>query len=163
MSFYSSIIFAANTAVRATDPPVMQSVLSQIGLLELDSNFPHLKPVANSVSQMFRDSSALRLNPNFFCPDSIGFNTRFEIIAEGGDYSGEGFSISIHGNGYFYPWEFSDLQERILGSTVLQALSRILPELLGGRFDFPPTKESFLRSRMIVRQNGWAWFASESL
>ena len=78
-------------------------------------------------------------------------------------YDGPGWAVGIHGNGYPFPWEVTDLRDRVVRTPKLRALRHAVGERFGGRFVFPPAAESFLRERLIDTDGGWAWFISESL
>ena len=86
-----------------------------------------------------------------------------EVMSYEGDYIGPGWCVTIHGNGYFFPWELTDLRDRAIRSPALVRLREAVQTRFGGRFVFPPADEELLRSRLIDQAGGWVWFASESM
>lgn len=163
MSFYSSLVLAANNGVQPPTPAGLRSLLGDLGLLDpqhADAEFGNL---AAHVTDLFRDPAARAENDRFFCPDSIGLLAEVEVMSPDGDYTGPGWCVTIHGNGYFFPWELSDLRDRVVRSPALSRLWAAVEEQFGGRFVFPAADEELLRSRLIGGSGGWAWFASESM
>jgi hypothetical protein len=133
-----------------------------IGLVRAsgESDFCNL---AEDVMALFDDKEARATNNRFFCPDSISFNTSIQILSNEGCYEGDGYYISIHGNGYFFPWTQADLQRRVLSHPKLIALRDAVQSTWGGYFKFPLRGRKFLRSRMVGDGRGWKWFMSESM
>ena len=74
-----------------------------------------------------------------------------------------GFSISIHGQGYFYPLEKGEIWETIRSNEKLKRLPKKIKEIFGGRFLIPNGHEEFYNA-MVVKQfrGGWAWLACQS-
>ena len=163
MSFYSALVLAANDGVRPPSPAVARSLLDELGLLDpanADAEFGNL---AGDITGLFADEVARAGNDRFFCPDSIGFAPEIEINAPDGDFEGPGWCVQIHGNGYFFPWDAPVLRERVVRSPKLLQLRQSVGERFGGRFVFPKSDESLLRERWIDGEDGWMWFASESM
>lgn len=163
MSFYSSLVLAANGGGAPPTPDTVLPLLDELGLLDphyARSPFWHL---AGHVTALFDDPAALAENDRFFCPDGIGLWGEVQVLADDGEYSGPGWCVTVHGNGIFYPWELADLRDRAVRSPALARLRAAVEGRFGGRFVFPPADEEFLRSRLIDGAGGWAWFASESV
>ncbi len=80
-----------------------------------------------------------------------------------GTYTGPGWSIEIHGYGYFFPWGLADLRERATGSPVLSRLRSAVEEWFGGRFVFPAADVELLQPRLIDGAGEWMWLASEDV
>ena len=162
MGAYAALVLAANRAMRPITADDMLLLCDDVGLLapsRRDAAFGNLAP---DITELFRDTSALAANDRFFCPDSISWGTDIEILSLEDDYVGSGFRVSIHGNGYFFPWGAGELRERVLSHPKLVCLRRELQARFGGRFGMPWWSKT-LRRRLIDGDGGWAWFMSESL
>ncbi len=162
MSFYSSLVLAANDGVPPT-PAAVRSLLDELGLLDPCRDGDEFGNLAGHVTALFADPAALAENPRFFCPDSVGVRQEVQVLSDDGGYTGPGWCVNIHGNGLFFPWEPADLRDRAVRSPALARLRAAVEERFGGRFVFPSADEEFLRSRLIDGAGGWAWFASESV
>jgi hypothetical protein len=163
MSFYSALVLAANAGARAPSPHAVQALFLELGLLDPAKAGEPFGNLAGDVTDLFADEGARAANDRFFCPDSLSFDAGVEIEWADGDYAGAGCSVRIHGNGYFFPWAVADLRDRAIRSPKLRRLRQAVQERFGGSFAFPPAEESALRQRCIDGENGWVWFASESL
>lgn len=163
MSFYSSIVLAANEGVRPPTLEAAHALLGELGLLDPRKANDEFGNLADQVTALFRDPGALAENDRFFGPDSIRLSEGIEVLSPYGDYTGPGWSVVIHGNGYFFPWGLSELRDRAVRSPALARLRAAVEERFGGRFVFPPADAELLRARLIDTAGGWAWFASESM
>jgi hypothetical protein len=162
MSFYSGLDLTANRVERIPSKDDFVEMCKDIGLLRAnaESDFCNL---AEDVMALFDDTEARAANNRFFSPDSISFNTSIQILSNEGQYEGDGYYISIHGNGYFFPWTQADLQRRVLSHPKLISLRDAVQSTWGGHFKFPLRGRKFLRSRMAGDGSGWVWFMSESM
>jgi hypothetical protein len=163
MSFYSTLVLAANHGVGQPSPDVVCSVFRELGLLvpvPAEHGFGNL---ADDIIALFEDRQAQAENRRFFCPDTIDFGPGVQVEGPDGDYAGPGWSVRLHGQGYLFPWEISIVRERVVRTPKLVALRAALQDRLGGRFIMPPTDAAFLRERLIDGEGGWAWFVSESM
>jgi hypothetical protein len=163
MSFYSSLVLAANEGVRPPTPEAIRSLLGELGLLDPRSADDEFGNLAAHVADLFRDPAAHAENDHFFCPDSVGLLAEVTVQSPDGDYTGPGWCVTVHGNGYFFPWELADLRGHAIRSPALARLRDAVEARFGGRFVFPPADEELLRARLIDWAGGWAWFASESV
>jgi hypothetical protein len=163
MSFYSALVLAANDGVQPPTPEAVRSLLGELGLLDPQHADDRFGNLAAHVTDLFRDPAARAENDRFFCPDSIGLKAEVEVQSPDDDYTGPGWCVTVHGNGYFFPWERADLRDRVVRSPALARLREAVEERFGGRFVFPPADEELLRARLIDGAGGWAWFASESI
>ncbi|MBX9623111.1 MAG: hypothetical protein K2X82_04785 [Gemmataceae bacterium] len=179
MSFYSSLVLAANDGVRRPSGEEVTAVLAECGLhgpqygqwgFEDPPN-PGTEMawggLADHISDLFSDPAAAAENDRFFTPDTVGYYAGAEgvqVHSPDGDYIGPGWSINISGYGYFFPWEFADLRDRALRTHALARLKATVQERFGGRFVLPPGEDGdLLRSRLIDGVDGWLWFACESM
>ena len=162
MGAYSALVLAANRGVRPVTPDEMLLLCEDVGLLapsRRDTNVGNLSP---DITALFSDSAALADNNRFFCPDSISWGRDIEILSPEDDFVGRGFRVSIHGNGYFFPWDAGELRARVVSHPKLVHLRRALQARCGGRFGLPWRSKN-LRRRLVDGEGGWAWFMSESL
>ncbi len=163
MSFYSSLVLAANTGVRNISPASERSLCRKVELLRSDGNDLEIGNLAEDEVILFNDAHALHENSHFFCPDTISFHESVEIDAYDGEYSGFGWSITIHGNGYFFPWDAATIRERVIRNIKLQNFKHFVEAEFGGFFTFPDSDLIFLRERWVDGTDGWIWFISESM
>lgn len=166
MSFYSSLVLAANTDVRIPSEQGMRTLLFNLGILKRDDPNDQFGDLADDITDLFRDQSALNENPHFFCPDSVAFGAEIDICAPEAEepYTGTGYSVRLHGNGYFYPWTAADVRERAIRTPKLQRLRQVLQAQLGGRFVIPREHEAVLREAWLEGSDeGWMWFGCESV
>lgn len=165
MSFYSELILAANEGVRPPEESVVMRLLLDLGLIE-PARAGQICNLADDVTDLFADSVAESKNDRFFCPDSISFSSGISIQASGDSndttFDGSGWSISIHGNGYFYPWTLEDFRTRVISSPKLILLRETMNIRFGGRFVIPTPHKTLLNRRMIANDEGWVWIGSES-
>ena len=162
MSIYSALVLAANEGVEPISPHDFRNLLNGLSLIHPEATDDDWGNLADNVVDLFRDAEAQTANDRFFRPQSISLMEPVEIHAPDGDYSGPGWCVQIHGYGYFFPWELSDLQKRVVNTPALLALQTAVEQRFGGRFTFPETDESRLRARLIDGKGAWTWFASES-
>src|SRR5262245_795374 len=108
MSFYSALVLAANDGVPPT-PDSVRSLLGDLGLLDPRFANDEFGNLADHVANLFDDPAARAENDRFFCPDSIGLWSEIEVQSPDGDYVGPGWCVRVHGNGYFFPWDLTDL------------------------------------------------------
>jgi hypothetical protein len=163
MSFYSALILAANEGVRVPTPEAVRALFEELGLLDPGARFPGIGDLTPAVTALFEDPAAAAENRHFFCPDSISFATQIHIEGPDMDYTGPGCAVLIHGNGYFFPWELTDIRDRVINTPLLRNLRRAVGGRFGGRFVYPPGREADLRERRIDGEDGWVWFGSESM
>jgi hypothetical protein len=163
MSFYSSLLLAANAGVRVPTPEAVRALCKELGLIDPEARLPGIGDLHPAVTALFADPAAEAENWRFFCPDSIGFDTELHIEGPDMDYAGPGCAVSIHGNGYFFPWELKDFRERVVNTPLLRDLRREVQKRFGGRLVYPPGAEADLRTRWIDGDDGWVWFGSESM
>jgi len=163
MSFYSALVLAANDGVRPPSPAAASCLLDELGLLDRANADAELGNLASDITDLFADEAAKAENDRFFCPDSIEFAASVEIDAPDGAFEGSGCCVRIHGNGYLFPWDATTLRDRVTRSPKLLRLRQVVGELFGGRFVFPAADDSLLRLRWIDGEEGWMWFASESM
>jgi hypothetical protein len=161
MSFISAIVLAANRGVRPSRAEI-QTLFVDVGLLHSEHGDAEYSNLASDISDLFADAAAIGENDRFFCPDSIGYFESIEIFAENGVFEEPGWAIHIHGNGYFFPWSLDMLRHRIASSAKLCQLRKEVNIRFGGQFVFPEV-DGFIRERWIDGENGWVWFASESM
>ena len=157
MSFYSSLELVANWVERAPTDDAVWEIVEAVGLRDPATGW--LSPELHAV---FQDAAALAENPRFFAPDSLGFRDRIQVMWWDGLYEGPGYSFGIHGNGYFFPWELSEVADRFLALPKLVEFRRRMHSAFGGGFRFPDDPESSVHDRQLSDSNGWVWFGSES-
>jgi hypothetical protein len=164
VSFYSSIVLAANSGVRNISVDAARSLLTELELLDSARGINDFCNLRDDISALFADDAARAQNRLFFCPDTISFRGEIAVLSNEGDFEGEGYSFSIHGNGYFYPWNLGMLREIVVRTPKLMKLRSEVEARFGGRFAFPNDQddEAHLRERMIDGSTGWLWFGSES-
>lgn len=162
MSFYSSLVLAANDGVRPPRQGEVRDLLAGLGLIDPADPGPDDFAVSDAVAALFRDSAARAENDRFFRPSGIAMSQGVEVMYPDGTYTGSGWSLQIHGWGYFFPWGLADLRNRVVGSPVLSGLPAAFAAGFGGRFVFPAADEDVLRSRLIDG-GGWVWLASEDV
>lgn len=163
MSAYSALILAANQGVRPPTPEEARALFLEVGVLDLHNADEEFGNLATQVGELFDDADARSQNDGFFAPDTISLASDIDLLAPDGDYSGPGWCVRIHGNGYFFPWTLAEVGERATRSPILTRLREAVEARFGGRFVFPTADEEFLRERLIEHAGGWAWFGSESL
>ena len=162
MGAYSALVLAANSGLRSIAPETVRSVCEDLGLISPSMRGAEFGNLAKDISSLFDDSAARKENERFFCPDSICWRTEIEIQSIDGDYDGKGYCISIHGNGYFFPWTADQLRARVLSHPKLTRFREEMQSLFGGRFRMPWFSKT-PSSRAIEGEGGWVWFMSESL
>jgi len=163
MGFYSSLILAANEGVRVPSAEEVQVLFAELGLIEPERASLQFGNLADEIIALFKDEEARKVNESFFCPDTISFHDKIEISDPDDDYDGKGWCFSIHGQGYFFPWDRDAIRSRVLQTPKLTRLREVLAERFGGRFVFPRKKEALLSKRLIDGTDGWGWFTSESM
>ena len=162
MSFYSELVLAANDGIAEISEEAVRAVFGEVGLLQAGREREKFCNLSDDITNLFCDEDARRQNTQFFCPDSIGFHRSIEIMGNDMYFKGSGYAISIHGNGYFFPWNADALRRRVVGYSKLRQLRKRLEEVCGGGFVFPKNKPE-LSERWIDGEKGWMWFMSESL
>ena len=166
MSFYSALVLAANTELRDPTPEKARALFGQLGLLRPDApdyGLEHgLDNLAADITALFDDRAAQDQNKHFFTPDSIGLFEAVEVTGPDCDYTGKGWSVRIHGNGYLFPWDLDAVRARVIATPKLARLRIAMREQFGGRFRWP-LRGRTLRDRLIDGESGWVWFMSESL
>lgn len=164
MSAYSSLVLAANEGIRTPAPEIVRGILTEVGIADIrpgrDDRFNNL---SDHIKALFRDPTAYAENDRFFRPDSVGFSEGVRILSVDGCFEGTGWSLKIHGHGYLWPWDRTDLRERVVLMPALVHLRAAIERRLGGRFLFPPADEALLRSRLVDENGAWLWFLSESM
>ena len=101
-------------------------------------------------------------NDMFFVPNMISMGPGIEVMDPDGCYQGSGYSLSIHGSGYFFPLKVEDLCE-FLNFPKIRELQHKVEECLGGHFRRPLVKgRRILRNTSIQCDGKWAWFGSQS-
>jgi len=163
VSSYSTLVLAANVGVVAPSATAIFSLWKELGLLHSERGNDEFGNLAEDLSAIFDDDSASAENEHFFCPDTISFAASIEVLSNDGIFEGSGWSVCIHGNGYFFPWDRELLCQRFLRSPKLIRLQAEISESFGGRFVFPKPNNQFLRDRWLDGDIGWMWFASESM
>jgi hypothetical protein len=163
MSFYSSLVLAANEGVRPPKPGEVRELLAGLSLIDPQDPGADDFTVADSVGALFRDPAARAENDRFLFPSGIGMQAGVEVMTPDGTYEGPGWCVQVHGYGYFFPWELSDLRDRAIRSPILSGLRAAIASNFGGRFVFPAADEKVLRSRLIDGAGGWVWLASEDV
>ena len=162
MSFYSALVLAANHEVTPPTPGQVAAVLAELRLIKPNPyGFDH-DNLADDVSDLFNDPEACAENRRFFAPDSISFDDHIEVEGPDCAYAGAGWAVRIHGNGYLFPWEISDVRSRVLTNEKLKALRATLNRDFGGTFRLPSGVPE-LRDRVIDGEDGWTWLLHESL
>lgn len=164
MSFYSSLNLIVNEVDQVPSKLDIRRLLLDCGIIDpTESEFCYL---ADDIAALFIDPLAEKENDRFFCPDSVGFRAGIDLQASGEVeqtwYEGTGWSISIHGNGYFYPWTLDDYRTRVLNTPKLKRLREEANARYGGRFRIPASHATLFKKRLIVDDGGWAWVGSES-
>lgn len=166
MSFYSAIVLAANTELRDPTPENARDLFNQLGLVRSDApeyGLEHgLDNLAVDITALFDDRDALDQNRHFFAPDSISFREGVEVEGPDCAYTGKGWQVRIHGNGYLFPWDLDAVRSRVTSTPKLARLRIAMHERFGGQFRWPFRKRA-LRDRLIDGESGWVWFMSESL
>lgn len=157
MSFYSSLQLVANRVDRVPSQDEVFALIDRAGLRDPESG-----NLARDLSAVFDDAEARAENNRFFAPGDFGFEQQIQVIWWDGDYQGPGFSVSISGNGYFFPWELSDVRDRFLALPKLVRFRELVNEQFGGRFTFPDRLEYPLHERLLSDHAGWVWFGTES-
>jgi hypothetical protein len=157
MSFYSTLSLVAN---RVDREPTEEQVFTLID--EADLRDPHSGYLARDLYAVFDDPEARVENPRFFAPADFGLWDHIQVIWWDGVYEGPGFSVTISGNGYFFPWELSDVRDRFLALPKLVRFRQLVNERFGGGFTFPDRLEHPLHERLLSDPNGWVWFGGES-
>lgn len=157
MGFYSAVQLVANRVERVPTAEEVDALIDEAGLR--DPIRGYLSPDLYAV---FEDAEARAENNHFFAPDSFGFAESIQVYWWDGDYTGPGYSITISGNGYFFPWELHDLRDRFLLLPNLARLRQLVNERFGGGFAFPAHTEYPIRERLMSDESGWVWFGSES-
>ncbi len=163
MSFYSALELAANRIEGVV--PCQDRFLElcrEIGVVNANWN-SEFSNLAEDVGALFDDPEARAANTDFFCPDTISFSTRIQVLSVDDAYEGQAYCISIHGNGYFFPWTQTDLRNRVLSHPKLKSLRDAVQRTWGGGFHLPFRGRKFLRERRLSDDDGWAWFMSESM
>ncbi len=164
VSAYSSLVLAANDGVWTPAPEVVREIFTAVGCVSSQTGGGgKFNNLSAHVRALFHDPTAIAENDRFFRPDSIGLSEGVEILSMDGCYDGPGWSIRIHGHGYFWPWELAELRERVVYSPALVRLRSAIERRFGGRFIFPSVEEALLRSRLVDDNGAWLWFASESM
>src|SRR5687767_7319779 len=113
MSFYSALVLAANEGVRVPSVKEIDGLFRKLGLVKHHAT-DTIGNLADDIRGLFNDPAAMAENDRFFQPDSISFDAGIHIEGPDGDYQGPGWCISIHGNGYLFPWEIETLGERVV-------------------------------------------------
>lgn len=157
MSFYSSLDMVANRVDRVPTSAEVFALLDATGVRDLATG--HLAP---DLAAVFHDEQARAENNRFFRPGELGFAEQIEVIWWDGSYQGPGYSISISGYGYFFPWELADIRDRFLALPKLVRFREKVNERFGGGFTFPDDLEDPLHERLLSDQSGWVWFGTES-
>jgi hypothetical protein len=163
MSFYSSLVLAANDGVRTPEPGEVHALFVQLGLIDPIDSERGGCTVSDAVSNLFLDPVARAENDRFFSPSEIEWSEEVNVMHPDGTYEGLGWSIRIHGCGYFWPWELTDLRDRVIQSPILTRLREALEGRFGGRFVFPAADAELLRSRLIDGSSDWVWLSSEDV
>ena len=163
MSFYSSLTLAANSGVKNFAADKVRVIFDKCELLNQTRGELEIGNLAVDITGLFDDPDAIRENPHFFCPDTISIGESVEISAIDGEYACVGWCVTIHGNGYFFPWNVATIRERVIQTSKLQNLQRLIETQFGGQFSFPESERHFLTDRRVHGRDGWVWFISESM
>lgn len=157
MSFYSAVQLVANRVERVPTKERVFDLIDEAGLRNPETGY-----LSRDLFTVFTDPEARAENNRFFTPDSFDFWETIQVIWWDGDYDGPGYAISISGNGYFFPWELSDVRDRFLSLPKLLRFRQLVNEQFGGGFVFPKDLEYPLGERLMSDEAGWVWFGSES-
>ncbi|MFO0796948.1 MAG: hypothetical protein U0804_05685 [Gemmataceae bacterium] len=164
MSFYSSLVLAANADVRAPQLGEVRDLLAGLGLIDAADSGPQDFSASDAVAALFRDAQARAENNRFFFPSAFSLSPDIEVNGPDDLYTGPGWSLHLHGNGYFYPWGLTELRDRVVRSPVLVGLRAAMAARFGGRFVFPTAGSELLRPRVIDGDDsGWVWLPSEDV
>lgn len=163
MSFYSSLCLVANTGVRRPAPDEISRLFAQTGVVEPSRAQNEFGNLADDLIAFFTSHRAQEQNERFFTPDSLSFRNDIQIMDTEGEYTGKGWTLSIHGNGYFYPLTPRDMDAFVRLPKIVR-LQTELETLLGGRFRPPLLKGRGTLARTAINdQGGWRWFGSQSM
>lgn len=163
MGFYSSLSLVANVGVRAPAKEEVFQLFTDTRVLEPSRSQNEFYNLADDLIAFFTKHEAKMKNDRFFTPDTISFRMEIQILDPDGDYEAEGFMISIHGNGYFYPLTHNDFVP-FLANPKLTALKTEVQHRFGGRFRQPILMGRKVLQRALIDSSGdWCWFGSQSL
>ena len=163
MSFYSSLCLVANTGVRSPTQQEVFDLFMELSVLEPSRANNEFYNLADDIIAYFTSHDGQKTNDRFFTPDTISFRPEIQIMDLDGLYEGRGFTLSLHGNGYFHPLAPLDFL-KFLQSSKMSALKTEVQRRFGGRFRRPVFKGRNILNRTIIDGSGdWHWFGSQSM
>jgi hypothetical protein len=140
------------------------TLLEDLGLCEPDYSLTDGGNPTKLLADLFADPAARQENDRFFRPSSISFDQTIQLALPDDEFECDGWSISVFGYGYFFPWEQADLRRRFARHPAMLALRAALQHSFGGVFILPPSDiGNSLRKYVIDGEGGWTWFIYESL
>lgn len=163
MSFYSSLCLIANADVRSPSPEQITALLRECGVIGPTRKVGDIGNLSEDLSEYFVAHKAREKNESLFAPDSVGFHEKIEILDPDDEFTGKGWAITIHGNGYFFPLTNHELSS-FLDTPKIQKMSELINGNLGGRFKWPLIRGRKILNKALIRNpGGWCWFGSQSL
>lgn len=163
MSFYSSICLVANSGVRAPSPLEVTAILREIGIIGQTRRVDEFGNLSEDLSNFFVNHPGREINDSLFAPDSVALGEKIEILDPDGDFTGKGWALRIHGNGYFYPLTHVELCG-FLDLPKMIRLSDAIGAKFGGSFEWPLLRGRKVLEKTVIRKSdGWSWFGSQSV
>ncbi|MCS7467182.1 hypothetical protein NZK35_11060 [Stieleria sp. ICT_E10.1] len=170
MSFYSELVFFADTEVSELDAASARRILIDCELLA-DPADEENETLALDIRSIFDDDAAQAANEEFFHPDSITYGNEAELFPEESDDEDDegepiylaGHVFSIHGYGYFHPWSRADLADRVLSHPKIQRMMSLVKERARGRCSDPVRKNQAVVNLMVDNSGDWVWIGSENV
>ena len=130
--------------------------------VEIYADFGSLAP---GVTLAFDDPAAKAKNTRFFVPDMVGLSNKLQILDVEDEWETYGIKVSLHGNGYLFPWTMSEVKVVIQGQPILQDLAKRLDRLIQVPPWSPPRKHRPLLEKWSTwtpGSSGWTWAISQS-
>ena len=170
MSFYSELVFFADTDVDGLDAMSAREILVD-GELLADPDEEESELLAMDIRRIFDDDAAQAANEGFFHPDSITYGNEAELFPEESDDEDDegepiyltGHVFSIHGYGFFYPWSRAELAERVVSHPKIQRMMTLVQQRAGGRCSESVRRNPGLVNLMVHETGDWVWIGSENV
>lgn len=118
------------------------------------------------VGLAFEASEARKQNTAFFTPDTVALASKITIQDADSSWESPGVEVSLHGNGYLFPWTMDDVRATIQDQPILQDLAGRLERLISVPSWSPPDMPRALVEKWTTwtpGSSGWGWSISQSM
>jgi hypothetical protein len=167
-SFWNRIMGVPAEVVMGRNFKELELAETQKLLVDEYSNagYTDLGELTPGVGLAFDSEEAKMKNSSFFIPDMVSMKNPIAVQADDDIWEVPGVAVSLHGNGYLFPWTLAEVRIAIRDQPILQNLVQRLERLI----PIPVWSPSDTHRKLVENcttwtpaSSSWVWALSQSM